>query len=75
MEKLKNKTYMLKFENLKTGDRFTANTNFESNVVKIIEELTYYGISETGLHIGLTKDGERMGFYDFDIIDIIHVEN
>lgn len=64
---------MLKFENLRDGDRFTANTNFESNV-EVVEELTYRGISETGLHIGFTNDGERMGFYDFDIIDITHVE-
>jgi len=64
---------MLKFENLKDGDRFTANINFESNL-EVVEELTYRGKSETGLHIGLTGAGERFGFYDFDIIDIIHVE-
>jgi|694.fasta_scaffold06226_29 hypothetical protein len=64
---------MLKFENLKDGDRFTANINFESNM-QVIEELTYRGKSETGLHIGLTGSGERFGFYDFDIIDITHVE-
>jgi len=64
---------MLKFENLKDGDRFTANINFESNL-EVVEELTYRGKSETGLHIGLTCAGERFGFYDFDIIDITHVE-
>ena len=64
---------MLKFENLRIGDKFTADTNFET-YDKDIKELTYQGKSSTGLNIGETDNGERLGFYDHDIIDIIHVE-
>jgi hypothetical protein len=63
---------MLKFENLKVGDKFTADTNFETSI-KTVEELTYQGKSETGLNIGTTANGERFGFYDFDIIDFTHI--
>jgi hypothetical protein len=63
---------MLKFENLKIGDKFTADINFETSI-KTIEELTYQGKSETGLDIGIDENGERFGFYDFDIIDFTHL--
>jgi hypothetical protein len=64
---------MLKFENLSIGDKFTADINFET-YDKEIKELTYQGKSETGLNIGQTDNGERLGFYDCDIIDFTHVE-
>jgi hypothetical protein len=64
---------MLKFENLKIGDRFTADTNFETYDEEI-KELTYQGKSETGLNIGQTNNGERLGFLDCDIINFTHIE-
>ena len=64
---------MLKFENLKIGDRFTADTNFETYDEEI-KELTYQGKSETGLNIGQTDNGERLGFLDCDIINFTHIE-
>jgi len=64
---------MLKFENLKIGDRFTADTNFETYDEEI-KELTYQGKSETGLNIGQTDNGERLGFLYCDIINFTHIE-
>ena len=64
---------MLKFENLKIGDLFTADTNFETYDEEI-KELTYQGKSETGLNIGQTNNGERLGFLDCDIINFTHIE-
>jgi hypothetical protein len=64
---------MLKFENLKIGDLFTADTNFET-YDEDIKELTYQGKSETGLNIGQTDNGERLGFLDCDIINFTHIE-